>query len=88
MFPKLQVVHNSWHLTADMRAQYYRRRGYLVFKLDNRGSSRRGLAFEAAIRHNMSDVEVADQAAGVAWLVSRGLADPKRLAIDGGSAGG
>jgi hypothetical protein len=25
LFLKLQVVHNSWHLTADMRAQYYRR---------------------------------------------------------------
>ena len=70
-------------MTADMRAQYYRRRGYLVFKLDNRGSARRGLAFEAAIRHDMGNAEVADQAAGVAWLVSKGLADPARVGIFG-----
>ena len=71
-----------------MRAQYYRRRGYLVFKLDNRGSARRGLAFEAAIRHDMGNAEVADQAAGVAWLVSEGLTDPARVGIYGWSYGG
>ena len=62
--------------------------GFLVFKLDNQGSARRGLAFEAPIKHNMGDVEVADQVDGVRWLVEQGLADPARVGIYGWSYGG
>ncbi len=86
--PHAQRVTNSWALTVDMRAQYLAGQGFLVFKLDNRGSARRGLAFEASIKHNMGDVEVADQVDGVRWLVEQGLADPARVGIYGWSYGG
>ncbi len=86
--PHAQRVSDSWGLTVDLRAQYLRDRGYLVFKLDNRGSARRGLAFEGALRHDMGNAEVQDQVAGVEWLVDKGLADPKRVAIYGWSYGG
>lgn len=86
--PHAQVVTNSWAMTCAMRVQRLRSLGYLVFTLDNRGSARRGLAFEGAIRHNMGDWEVRDQAAGVRWLVERGLADPKRVGVYGWSYGG
>ncbi len=86
--PHVQLVANSWPLTANMRAQYLRSLGFLVFVLDNRGSARRGLAFEGAIRHHMGDVEVRDQADGVAWLVAQGLADPARVGVYGWSYGG
>lgn len=86
--PHAQRVTNNWLLTVDMRAQYLASQGFLVFKLDNQGSARRGLAFEAPIRHNMGDVEVADQVAGVRWLVEQRLADPQRVGIYGWSYGG
>lgn len=86
--PHAQRVANSWELTVDMRAQYLRGLGYLVFKLDNRGAARRGLAFEAALRHDMGNIEVQDQVDGVKWLVEQGLADPKRVGIYGWSYGG
>jgi dipeptidyl-peptidase-4 len=86
--PHVQRVMNSWELTAGMRAQYYRDLGFLVFVLDNRGSARRGVAFESAIHRNMGDVEVRDQEDGVRWLVQRGLADPARVGIYGWSYGG
>jgi dipeptidyl-peptidase-4 len=86
--PHAQRVDDSWGMSVDLRAQYLRDHGYLVFKLDNRGSARRGLAFEAALRHDMGNVEIQDQVAGVEWLVGRGLADPKRVAIYGWSYGG
>ncbi|MAT99144.1 MAG: peptidase S9 [Anaerolineaceae bacterium] len=86
--PHAQRVTNSWALTVDMRAQYLASQGFLVFRLDNRGSARRGLAFEAPIRHNMGDVEVADQVDGVRWLAAQGLADPVRVGIYGWSYGG
>jgi dipeptidyl-peptidase-4 len=97
--PHLQLVSNGWgRVSADvasidgpsinMRAQYLRSLGFLVFVLDNRGSPRRGLAFEGAIKHDMGRVEVEDQVDGVRWLVEQGLADPERVGIYGWSYGG
>ena len=86
--PHAQRVSQSWGLSVDLRAQYLRDHGYLVFKLDNRGAARRGLAFEGALRHDMGTVEVEDQVAGVEWLVAQGLTDPARVAIYGWSYGG
>jgi dipeptidyl-peptidase-4 len=86
--PHVQFVTNSWLLTADMRAQHLRNLGFLVFKLDNRGSARRGVDFETAIKHDMGNLEVQDQVDGVRLLVEQGLADPGRVGIYGGSYGG
>jgi dipeptidyl-peptidase-4 len=86
--PHAQTVANRWLMTVDMRAQYLAQQGFLVFKVDNQGSARRGLAFESAIKHNMGDVEVQDQVDGVRWLVAQGLADPARVGMYGWSYGG
>ena len=75
-WPHAQLVTRGWGLTASLRPQYLRERGYLVFVLDNRGSTRRGIAFESHIKNNMGMVEVEDQIGGVRWLVEQGLADP------------
>jgi dipeptidyl-peptidase 4 len=86
--PHLQTVQNAWPLTADLRAQHLRACGFLVLKLDNRGSSRRGLVFEAPIKHNMGDLEITDQVSGVEHLVGESLVDPERVGIYGWSYGG
>ncbi len=86
--PTVQRVQESWLLTVDLRAQYLAARGFLVFKLDNRGSARRGLQFESAIHHNLGDVEVQDQVDGVRWLINQGFTDPARVGIYGWSYGG
>jgi len=86
--PHAQRVQNDWNLTVDMRAQYLRSLGYLVFKLDNRGSARRGLKFEGAIKHDMGNLEVKDQVEGVQWLVDQGLAQAEHVGIYGWSYGG
>jgi dipeptidyl-peptidase-4 len=86
--PHAQTVTNSWSLTVAMRAQYLRSQGFLVFLLDNRGSARRGLAFEGVIKHHMGQIEVDDQVDGVRWLVAHGLADADRVGIYGWSYGG
>ena len=86
--PHVQTVTRSWAMTVDMRAQMLRSRGFAVLKLDNRGSSRRGLAFEATLRLRMGSCELQDQAAGVAALVAAGVADPQRVGIYGWSYGG
>lgn len=86
--PHVQRVANEWSLTVDLRAQYLAREGYVVFKLDNRGSANRGQAFEAPIHLCTGRVEVDDQAAGVKRLVELGLADPSRVGVYGWSYGG
>jgi dipeptidyl-peptidase-4 len=86
--PHSQLVANHWNLTANLRAQYLRSLGFLVFVLDNRGTSRRGLEFEAALRWDMGYHEVEDQVDGVRWLVAQGLSDPGRVGIYGASYGG
>jgi dipeptidyl-peptidase-4 len=86
--PQFQTVTNGWNLTVAMRAQYLSSLGFLVFMLDNRGSSRRGQAFESVIKNKMGLPEVEDQVDGVRWLVEQGLADPHRVGIYGWSYGG
>jgi dipeptidyl-peptidase-4 len=86
--PHVQMVQDSWALTVDLRAQYLASRGFAVLKVDNRGSARRGLAFESAIHRRMGAVEVNDQVDGVRDVVGRGLADPGRVGVYGWSYGG
>jgi dipeptidyl-peptidase-4 len=76
-------------MTADLTAQYLAELGFAVWKTDNRGTPRRGHAFEAAIYHNMGDVEVRDQADGVKFVgASRPEVDISRVGVTGGSYGG
>ena len=48
--PHVQTVSNSWTVTADLRSQFLCSQGYLIVKIDNRGSSRRGLVFESQVK--------------------------------------
>ncbi|HVM09681.1 MAG TPA: DPP IV N-terminal domain-containing protein [Acidimicrobiales bacterium] len=87
--PHAQRVTNSWLPTVRMRDQYLRSLGYLVVAVDNRGSAARGLAFEAALRHDAGSVEVDDQVAALRQLADRGLVDIDRgVAVHGWSYGG
>jgi dipeptidyl-peptidase-4 len=87
--PHVQTVSESWSLTADLTAQFLAGRGFAVWKMDNRGSARRGHAFEAALNRHMGTVEVRDQAEGVAFAAaSWPEVDTRRVGITGGSYGG
>src|SRR5581483_3538141 len=86
--PHVQMVYDGWGNTVDLRAQYLARQGFLVFKVDNRGSARRGHAFEAAIFRRMGGVEVRDQVDGVRFLATLPEADTSRVGVYGWSYGG
>ena len=86
--PHAQMVVNSWLETVDLRAQMFAQQGFVVLKVDNRGASRRGLAFEAPIAENMGELEIRDQVDGIRWLESLGFADTSRVGIYGWSYGG
>ena len=86
--PSVQTVRDRWGETVDLEAQMLAQAGFVVLKVDNRGSPRRGLAFEGAIAGHLGAVELMDQLAGVRWLASLGLGDPSRVGIYGWSYGG
>jgi dipeptidyl-peptidase-4 len=68
--------------------QVYAHKGYVVWQCENRGIMGRGHAFETAIYHKLGVTELADQVAGVKYLISLGFADPARIGITGTSYGG
>eukprot|EP00268_Persea_americana_P029498 TRINITY_DN2853_c0_g1_i3.p1 TRINITY_DN2853_c0_g1~~TRINITY_DN2853_c0_g1_i3.p1 ORF type:complete len:561 (+),score=108.80 TRINITY_DN2853_c0_g1_i3:1046-2728(+) len=86
--PSVQIVCDSWVNTVDMRPQYLRSKGILVWKLDNRGTARRGLKFEGCLKHNFGRVDVEDQLTGAKWLINQGLAEAGRIGLYGWSYGG
>jgi dipeptidyl-peptidase 4 len=83
--PHSQEVKRIW---AGALPQYWVSRGWIYFRIDNRGSANRGKAFEDPIYHAMGGVEVADQAAAARWLKTQPFVDPKKVAIFGWSYGG
>ena len=84
--PGVQIVRNNWSgIDLD---QFLAARGYVVWQLDNRGSSGRGHAFESPIFHNLGKQEVADQVLGLDYLIKMGFVDPDRIGITGWSYGG
>jgi len=68
--------------------QFWTSRGFAVLDVDYGGSTGYGREYRRRLRGNWGVVDVDDVCAGAQALVARGLADAKRLAIDGGSAGG
>ena len=68
--------------------QFLANRGYAVLQVNYRGSTGYGKAFYNAAVRQFADRMHGDLIDGVAWAVRRGVADPRRVCIYGGSYGG
>jgi dipeptidyl-peptidase 4 len=84
--PDSQGVRNVW-MGADLD-QVLANEGFVIWQVDNRGSSGRGHAFETPVFQKLGSIELADQVAGVNYLVSLGFVDRARIGIRGWSYGG
>ncbi len=84
--PDSQGVRNTW-MGADLD-QVLASNGFVVWQVDNRGSSGRGHAFETPVFRKLGVTELADQVAGVEYLVLLGFVDRTRIGIRGWSYGG
>jgi dipeptidyl-peptidase-4 len=86
--PHVQLVRNSFPESGNLWYEYMAQHGYIVFTMDGRGSSNRGLAFENATWGKLGTVEMEDQLKGVAYLKSLPFVDANRLGVHGWSFGG
>ena len=68
--------------------QYWTSRGFGILDVNYGGSTGYGRSYRERLRNNWGVVDVDDCVNGAKYLVAQGLADPKRLCITGGSAGG
>src|SRR4030095_14143702 len=68
--------------------QYWTSRGFAVVDVDYGGSSGYARPSRELLRDSWGIVDVADCLAAARTLADRGRADPARLCIRGGSAGG
>jgi dipeptidyl aminopeptidase/acylaminoacyl peptidase len=72
----------------ELEIQFFTSRGLAVCDLNYGGSSGYGRAFRDRLRGRWGEVDVHDSEAAAGSLVEQGLADPDRVVITGGSAGG
>lgn len=74
--------------TLSLGIQYWTSRGIAVLDVNYGGSTGYGRPYRDRLHLTWGVVDVADAVAGAKHLAARGLADPARSVITGGSAGG
>ncbi len=72
---------NLWH-------HFLAQQGYIVWILDNRSASNKGLVSAWPIHKKLGQLELQDQLDGLEWLRQQGWADMDRIALNGWSYGG
>ena len=72
----------------NLTIQYWTSRGWGVVDVNYGGSTGFGKAYRQRLDRHWGIVDVADCAAAAEAVVAAGLADPQRIAIEGGSAAG
>ena len=72
----------------NLEAAFFTSRGYAYFAVNYRGSTGFGRSYRDALKGNWGKIDLQDVIEGTQALVEAGKADPKKLVIKGGSAGG
>ena len=92
-YPTILEIHGGPHLAYgpqfSAELQRYAAAGYVVFYDNHRGSTGYGEDFALKLQYKYSsEDDFADHMSGLDALIEMGIADPERLFITGGSAGG
>jgi len=95
-YPLIVIVHggpeshysNGWMTSYFRGGQYLAGKGYVVFYPNYRASTGYGVEFALEGYEDAAGKEFDDVADGIDYLVERGIADPERVGLGGGSYGG
>jgi dipeptidyl-peptidase-4 len=83
--PASALVTRQWAAPED---QLLLEAGFILFRLDNRGTPNRSVAFKTALDRRVGQLEVDDQLAGAAYLKSLPYVDAAHIGVTGWSNGG
>ena len=86
--PGVQLITNSWNAGASLWMNWLAEQDYVVFTIDNRGTSNRGRKFKEIIHRQCGTIEIEDQLVGVEYLKSLPFINSDRMAVHGWSYGG
>lgn len=90
--PLLVMVHGgptgAASASLNLRTQFWTSRGFAVLDVNYRGSTGYGRAYREKLKGYWGVYDVDDVVAGARYLVEQQLADHRRIAIRGSSAGG
>ena len=86
--PHLQLVTNSFPASGNLWYEFMAQKGYIIFTMDGRGSSNRGMKFEQAVFRHLGEVEMKDQMKGIDYLKSLPYVNADKMGIHGWSFGG
>ncbi|MFH1194693.1 MAG: DPP IV N-terminal domain-containing protein [bacterium] len=82
------VINNYPFGRYDLWFHMMAEKGFIVFEMDNRGTTNRGLEFEQTTFRRLGTIEVHDQMIGVNYLKSLSYVDTSRFGVYGWSYGG
>ena len=86
--PGSGMVRDAWRGTTSLFDAYLAQEGFVVLKVDGRGSAGRGTAYERRVHRNLGTLEVEDLGTAIRWLAKRPWVDATRVGVWGWSYGG
>jgi dipeptidyl-peptidase-4 len=86
--PGEQLVTEDWHGATGLWMQSMAQHGYILFAMDNQGTTGRGHLFEEPIHMRLGGQEMSDVRDGLAYLQSLAFVDAQRLGVCGWGYGG
>jgi dipeptidyl-peptidase-4 len=86
--PGAQQVTNRWGGQGYLFHQLLAQQGFIVFVLDNRSASGKGVESQWPIYQRLGELELRDLEDGVAWLKQQPFVDATRIVLEGWSYGG
>jgi dipeptidyl-peptidase 4 len=86
--PHAQSVRNGWGRSQYLWYQFLANQGIVVWVLDNRSASGKGMESAWTSYQRVGELELKDLEDGVRWLTSQPYIDGSRVMLDGWSFGG
>jgi len=86
--PGASQVLNSWGGQSQMFYQLFAQSGVVVWVLDNRSASQRGVESQWPVYGRLGEYELQDLEDGISWLKQQSYIDASRIVLSGWSYGG